>query len=281
MISGEFLDQLGRFSLIVHKKVTSRFTGSRESVTIGHGLTFEDHRQYAPGDDYRSIDWKVYGRTDKLHVRRFEEEKSLTIFIATDNSASMKYKKKWDYASMLSVGFAYIAMKGNEKFQFATFAERFKPFKPKRGRQHLARMIDHLNKLDVSGQSALLRHAMQINKMIGSRSMVILISDFLYDVEEIKPALVLLSKHDLKVIQLLDKDEVELPMTGEFKLQDAETGIQMKTYISNRSKTSYQHKVKDHADAIKKLCNQLGVAYVFAHTGEDIFDIFYRALNNG
>ena len=94
MISDDFLDQLNRFNLVVQKRVTSNYVGTRESVAMGHGLTFEDHQQYTPGDDYRRIDWKVYGRTDKLHVRRFEEERSLTVHILTDASASMKFKKK-------------------------------------------------------------------------------------------------------------------------------------------------------------------------------------------
>jgi len=109
--------------------------------------------------------------------------------------------------------------------------------------------------------------------------MIILIYDFLYDLEEIKSSLLRLSKHSLKVIQLLDQDEVDLPMLGEYKLSDVETGLQMKTYISNRFKSNYKKKMTDHAAAIKNLCNQIGVDYVFAHTGEDIFDIFYRALH--
>ena len=74
MITAEFLDQLARFNLVIQKRVTSNYIGTRNSISIGHGLTFEDHKQYAPGDDYRRIDWRVYGRTDKLHIRRYEEE---------------------------------------------------------------------------------------------------------------------------------------------------------------------------------------------------------------
>jgi len=279
MISGEFLDQLNRFSLIVNKRVTSHFVGSRESLTIGHGLTFEDHREYVPGDDFRSIDWRVYGRTDRLHVRRFEEEKSLTVFIATDASASMKYKKKWDYASMLSIGFAFLAVKDNEKFQFATYSERLQPFRSKRGRQHLALMIEHLNHLQPEGQGQFLKHAMRINKLVGSRSLVVLISDFLYDIEEVKAGLLLLSKHDVKVIQLFEKDEVDLPLLGEYRLKDAETGTQMKTFVSKRYRNNYIDRLKDHNHKIQKLCNQIGLEYIFCHTGEDIFDIFYRAVH--
>ncbi len=279
MITAEFLTELNRFNLVIAKRVTSRFVGSRMSIRSGQGLTFEDHRIYVPGDDYRAIDWKIYGRTDKLHVRRYEEEKSLTVFTVTDSSGSMQYKKKWDYAAMLSVGFAYLTMRDNEKFQFATFSESFLPFRAFRGRNHLGRMIDHLNDLNVGGKSSFLPHVMKLNKMIHSRSLVVVISDFLYDIEEIKSGLLQLSKHDVKIIQLLDQDEVEMPYVGEFKLKDTETGGMLKTFVSNRFKQNYKANLKEHCDAIKNLCDKTGIQYILCNTGEDIFDIFYRALN--
>ncbi|MBW3018262.1 DUF58 domain-containing protein, partial [Candidatus Woesearchaeota archaeon] len=206
-ITAEFLDQLDRFNLVIHKRVTSNYIGTRESIASGQGLVFEDHRLYAIGDDYRWIDWKVYGRTDKLHVRRFEEERSLTIHILLDKSGSMKFMDKWDYAAMLGVGFAYLTMKENEKFQFSTFSEEVENFRPKRGRQHLATMIHQLNAMKVSGVGDILKAARAVKKATFNRSMIIVISDFLYDLKEMETALALLSKNDLKIIQLFDKKE--------------------------------------------------------------------------
>ena len=116
-----FLSQLDRFSLVVHKRVTSNYTGPKRSIAFGRGLVFKEHRIYAPGDDIRSIDWKVFARTDHLYVKTYEEERNLTVHTIVDCSASMNFGKtitKFDYASMLGVGFAYLAMKENEKFQF-------------------------------------------------------------------------------------------------------------------------------------------------------------------
>ena len=125
MIDTSFLDQLGRFSLVVRKRVTSSYTGPRKSIASGRGMAFKDHRIYAPGDDFRLIDWKVFARTDDLYIKNYEEERNLTVHVIVDHSASMNFGKtlsKFDYASMLGVGFAYLAMKENEKFQFSTFS---------------------------------------------------------------------------------------------------------------------------------------------------------------
>jgi len=113
MISTEFLDQLTKFHLIVSKRVTSQYAGPRKSIAMGKGIIFKDHRIYAPGDDFRAIDWKVYARTDDLYVKNYEEERNLAVHIIVDSSGSMDYGKprsKFDYASMLGVGFAYLAL---------------------------------------------------------------------------------------------------------------------------------------------------------------------------
>src|SRR3989344_3497360 len=127
VIDTSFLGQLDKFSLVVNKRVTSNYIGPRKSMALGRGLIFKEHRIYAPGDDIRSIDWRVYARTDDLYVKTYEEERNLTVHIIVDGSASMGFGKpasKFDYASMIGVGFAYLALRDNEKFQFSTFADQ-------------------------------------------------------------------------------------------------------------------------------------------------------------
>src|SRR3989344_1574166 len=136
MITTSFLDQLTRFNLVVNKRVTSNLVGSKKSLAGGHGMTFKDYRIYAQGDDIRMIDWKVYARTDNHFIKVKEEEKNLTVHILIDKSASMDFGKpvsKFDYASMIGVGFGYLAMRDNEKFQYSTFSDSLEVFQPRRG----------------------------------------------------------------------------------------------------------------------------------------------------
>lgn len=281
MIDIDFLDQLDRFHLVVSKRVTSNYAGPRRSIAMGRGLVFKDYRMYVPGDDTRLIDWKVYARTDNLYVKNYEEERNLTVHIIMDASASMGFGKpisKFDYTSMIGVGFAYLAMKENERFQFSTFSEKLDVFQPKRGMSQLANMVQHLNNLKTQGHSQIHESIRQYKKLVGSRALLILISDFLIDINEIREALYMLGDHEIKVIQVLDKVEKDLRLQGDFKLEDSETKERLRTYISPRLRTVYQRMLDDHAAKIQETCNRLGINFFQITTDTPIFDAFYRIL---
>ena len=281
MIDSSFLDQLGRFSLVVNKRVTSTLTGPRKSIMGGHGSTFKDYRIYAPGDDIRMIDWKVFARTDNYFIKVQEEEKNLVVHSLIDKSSSMDFGKpitKFDYASMIGLGFAYLAMRENEKFQFATFADTLDIFQPKRGMAHLGSMIQHLGSLKPKGNSKFLDNIKQYKKVIGSKSMVIIASDFLVNIEEIREAMYTLGNHEIRVIQVLDRTEKELSFEGDMKLTDSETNSMLRTFISPRMRMEYQQKLDDHCAKIEDLCGKLGIRYHLAITDVPIFETFYRVL---
>ena len=281
MINTDFLDQLNRFHLVVKKRVTSNYIGLRKSVSAGRGLTFKDHRLYAPGDDIRLIDWKVFARTDDLHIKTFEEERNLTAHIIMDSSASMGFGKpisKFDYASMLGVGFAYLAMRENEKFQFSTFSEGLEVFQSRRGMSQLASMVFHLNNTKTHGLSKILNAMVQYKKLVGSRSLLVLISDFLVDIDEAIEALYNLGDNEIKVVQVLDPIEKDLKYSGDFKLIDSETNSVLRTYISPRLRVEYQQMLDEHSAKIEETCNKLGIHFFQITTDTPIFDAFYRVL---
>jgi len=281
MIDPSFLDSLDKFSLIINKRVTSIYSGQKKSISAGKGITFRDHRMYSFGDDFKSIDWKVFARTDNLYIKNFEEEKNLNVHILVDYSASMNFGKpltKFDYASMIGVGFAYLAMKDNEKFQFATFSDELNLFQARRGMHQLASMITHLNTLKVNGKTDLFATLSSYKKMIGTRSLIIIISDLLYDPEQIKNSLLMLGKHDVKLIQVLDRQEKDIKLTGDYKLKDAESGDEIKTYISPRLVQNYNTMMEDHVSNIKEVCNQLNVSFYQIVSDKPIFDTFYEII---
>jgi|TARA_Y100000310_G_scaffold93932_1_gene91579 uncharacterized protein (DUF58 family) len=281
MINTDFLDQLDRFHLVVKKRVTSNYVGPRKSIATGRGLTFKDHRIYSPGEDIRLIDWKVFARTDDLYIKTFEEERNLTAHIIMDSSASMGFGKpisKFDYAAMIGVGFGYLAMRNNEKFQFSTFGEGLDVFQPRRGMSQLASMVFHLNGIKTKGHSKLLDAMMQYKKVIGSRSLLVLVSDFLMDIKEVTEALYTLGDHEIKVIQVLDPIEKELKYSGDFKLIDSETQNKLRTYISPRLRVDYQQTLDEHSAKIEETCNKLGIHFFQITTDTPVFDAFYRVL---
>jgi len=156
MIESDFLKHLDRMSLLISKRISSNFVGERQSLSTGRGTMFKDHGMYTPGDDFRAIDWKVYGRTDKLHIRRYEEDKALVSHIILDSSSSMNYGsgkvKKFDYASMVGLAFAYMSMKKNEKFVLSTFSENLDLIIPRKGKRHFVSVIDYLKEKEAKGK---------------------------------------------------------------------------------------------------------------------------------
>ena len=281
MIKTDFLEQLDRFHLVVKKRVTSNYVGPRRSIATGRGLTFKEHRMYVPGDDIRLIDWKVFARTDDLHIKTFEEERNLVAHLIMDSSASMGFGSpvtKFDYAAMLGVGFGYLAMRENEKFQFSTFNEKIDVFQPRKGMSQLASMVFHLNSTKTEGTSKLLDSMMQYRKLIGSRAFLVLMSDFLVDINEVTETLYTLGDQEVKIIQVLDPVEKDLRYSGDFKLIDSETKGILRTYISPRLRVQYQQMLDNHAARIEETCNKLGYHFYQITTDTPVFDAFYRVL---
>jgi uncharacterized protein (DUF58 family) len=281
MLKIDFIRQLDKFSLILRKKVTSNYTGERRSTMTGQGLLFKDHTQYTMGDDFRKIDWRVFARTDKFYIKRYEEEKNLTIHIIVDYSASMNFGKpvsKIEYASMLGVGFAYMAVKDNEKFVLSTFSDQLDVFLPKKGMKQLATLVDYLNNREATGVTKFENALSKYKNKINSKSMIVIISDFLYDLDEIRNSISRFKGHEVILIQVLDKDERDLSFEGEFKLQDLETKDVMKTFISPALRKSYLHQLTGHNAKIKKICDERNAKFFEANTEKPIFDTFFEVL---
>ncbi|MBS3119997.1 DUF58 domain-containing protein [Candidatus Woesearchaeota archaeon] len=281
-ITTDYLTTLDRFRLIVKKRVTSHFAGSRPSTVLGRGTTIKDHRQYAPGDDFRLIDWKIFAKTDNLYIKQFEEDKDLTTHIIVDASASMDFGSpitKFEFASMIGIGFAHLAVRDNDKFQFATFSNSVDVFQSSRAPSHLLKMVDHLNSLKVRGNTKFGDAVLKYKRVIGSKALVILLSDFLYDAPQIEAGLNRLAGNEIRVIQVLDSTEVDLPVLGEVNLHDAETSTEMKTFVSQRMKQQYLYRMQQHNSHIEEICNRLNAKYNRVTTDMPIFDAFWNALN--
>ena len=280
MITADFLGQLDKFHLILNKRVNSKYFGSKASVHQGRGSQLSDHRIYSEGDDFRLIDWKIYARTDHLYIKRFEEERNMTVHVLIDDSASMNYgkPKKFEYAAMLGVGFAYLALKDHERFQFATFSDKLDIFQPRKSLQHVAVMINHLNKVKVEGRSGFVEPMTKYKKLLGTKSLIIVISDFLFKLDELKQGLLRLGKHNIKVVQILDASEKELKISGNVKLHDVETKKNMKTYISQRTIAQYESQLENHIAKLNKICLDLKADFFSTTTTTPIFDMFYKIL---
>jgi len=280
MIDTSFFKELDRFSFMVRKRVSTAYSGSRRSILKGRGMEPVSYREYTQGDDFKTIDWKVYGRTEKLYVKEFEEEKSLTTHILLDISKSMDFRKKFEYAAMLALGFAYLVTKDNEKFAIATFGEEINITKPKRGRRYLSQTIDLLNTAELFGKTRFDYCMEKYASVIKSRSLVIIVSDFMAEIDAIRNAVFRLGNNELVLIQVLDPLEKSLDLGGEARLIDLETDTKMDIYTSPRLRTEYQKKLNDHNAKIKETCLTVGADFHTVTTDKPVFDAIFEVVSS-
>ncbi len=282
MIEQDFLKHLDRMSLLVNKRVSSNYFGERPSMKTGKGSLFKDHGMYTEGDDFRDIDWNVYARTDKLHIRRYEEDKSLAVHVIVDSSNSMNYgsrdMKKFDYASMMGLAFAYMAMKKNEKFVLSTFADSIDTFLPRRGRRQFVRVIDYLKLKQAKGKTFFEESLLAYLKKIESRSMIVIVSDFFYDLTEIERSLGRFKNAEIVLIQVLDPVEIDLKLKGDVKLKDMESSSVIRTFVDKNMKRHYMKKKEEHNARLQWIANALGARFHSFSTDTPIFDSLYEAL---
>lgn len=283
-INVDFFRQLDRFTFMVRKRVSTAYAGSRRSFKSGKGLDTIGYREYNQGDEIKSVDWKAYARTEKLYVRQFEEDKSLTTHILLDSSKSMDYSadgapSKFEYATMLAAGFAYLVTKDNDKFAISTFSEDVDSTRPRRGRKHLLKTIERLEAAKIGGKTAINECIIQYEREIHSRSLVIIISDFLQDKKDIESAIYRFADHDLILVQILDKTESSLVIHGHSRLVDLESGLKLDTYISEDLKTEYQKKLATHINHIRDTCSKVGAEFYAFTTDTPVFDAFFYTIS--
>ena len=280
MISPDFLRNLDRFNLIISKRINSKYFGSRASDQQGRGSQLSDHRIYSQGDDFKLINWNIYAKTENLYIKRFDEERNLTVHVIIDQSASMNYgdPKKFEYASMLGVGFAYLSLKQNEKFRFATFSKDINVFQSKKTLHHVGTMIDYLENLELKGGSNFTKSMTNYKPSIRTKSLIIIISDFLFDPKVLEEGLLRLGNQEIKVIQLLDETEKNINISGNVKLKDIETEETMNTYISQRLISEYESSLQKHVSELRKVCLRMKADFYSINTKEPIFDSFYKML---
>ncbi|MCB9524847.1 MAG: DUF58 domain-containing protein [Myxococcales bacterium] len=228
-LSRELLAEIRRIEIVTRRLVNQQMAGQYHSVFKGRGMSFDEVRAYAPGDDPRAIDWNVTARTGDPHVKTFVEERELTVLIAVDMSGSMAFGTAGDekrrVAARLAAMMAFSAIKNGDRVGLVAFTdtvERYVP--PKKGRKHVLRIIDEILAFDPVGAGTNLREALEfIGRVAKRKAVVFLISDFLDDGYE-RALHVTARRHDLIPMTVVDPAEEALPDLGLLVLEDAETG---------------------------------------------------------
>ena len=239
----EILKKIRRLELKTRGLVAATFSGQYRSVFKGRGMNFEDVRQYQPGDEVRSIDWNVTAKFGEVHgdayVKKFTEERELTVMLVVDVSASGEFGSvelsKRELAAEVACLFAFSAIRNNDKVGLILFSDHVELFiAPKKGRVHTLRLIREILYFEPKGRGTDPGGALDyLNRVLHRRSVVFLISDFQAP-DFSKQLSVTGRRHDLIAIPIVDPREEELPDVGRVTLEDAETGEQIEINTSDR-----------------------------------------------
>jgi uncharacterized protein (DUF58 family) len=236
----EILKKIRRIELRTRRLVNSMFAGQYHSVFKGRGMNFEEVREYAPGDEIRSIDWNVTARMNAPYIKKYTEERELTVMLLVDVSASgifgsVQLSKRELAAEVASI-LAFSAINNNDKVGLILFTDRIELFiPPKKGRLHTLRLIREMLYFEPEGRGTDLAGALDyLNLVVSRRSVVFMISDFLAP-DFTKSLTVSSKRHDLVAMPVIDKGESELPNVGIITLEDAETGAQIDVNTSSKA----------------------------------------------
>jgi uncharacterized protein (DUF58 family) len=206
----------------------------------------------------------------------------MTVHILIDSSASMDFgsgkNTKFEYAAEIGLGFGYMAYRNNERFNVNTFTDKTTKVRSGKGRNQLMDLFTFLSSHKVGGKSDFLASMDEYKKRITSRSMIVIISDFLYDLDEVREVLSRYRKSEVFIVQVLDIEERDLVISGDIILEDAETEAKMRTFVSHRMKQNYQHKLEHHIMQLKGVCEENDASFISVSTNTPVFEAFYHML---
>lgn len=271
MIPKEVIKKVRKIQITTSRKVTNVFAGQYQSVFKGVGMEFDEVREYTPGDEIRSIDWNVTARMGHPFVKKFVEERELTIMILLDVSASCMFgtrsRAKSELAAEICSCIAFSAIKNNDKVGMITFTDRVENFiPPRKGMRHVLRVIREALYNKPEGHGTDINNVLErLNHVARRRAVTFIISDFLSG--DFKKILAVTNKrHDVIAITVTDPAEENLPNAGIVDLHDAETG----EIFSVDTSSSYLRKIYNEK-AIKRLENR---KKLFRSVNVDGIDIY-------
>ncbi|MFA5388155.1 MAG: DUF58 domain-containing protein [Candidatus Omnitrophota bacterium] len=265
MIPKEILKKVRQIEIMTGRLVNDVFAGEYESVFKGRGMEFHEVREYVPGDDIRSIDWNVTARTGHPYVKKFVEERELTVIIMADISGSggfgTRNKMKTELMAEIGAVLSLSAIKNNDKIGLLLFTDKVEKFiPPQKGRPHVLRVIRELLYYKPGSRKTSINSALEyLGRVLNKRSVVFLISDFMDSGYE-KLLRIINKRHDITAISISDPAEKILPDIGLVEFEDAETGEILFVDTGDSSLKKEFAKKKDFSvDARNKAFRSIGI----------------------
>ncbi|MGD1017951.1 MAG: DUF58 domain-containing protein [Verrucomicrobiia bacterium] len=278
MIPREIFKKVRQIEIRTNREVTDVLGGQYHSVFKGRGMEFEEVREYLPGDEVRSIDWNVTARFGHPFIKKFREERELTVMLVVDVSASGQFgsvrQTKNELAAELAAVLAFSAIRNNDKVGLIMFTDQVEKFvPPKKGRRHVLRVVREILAFQPRGRGTDLQRALDyLSRVQPRRAVTFVVSDFqVTDEESVRKKLRVASKrHDVIALSLRDPREEELPAVGLVELLDAETGERALVDTFNRTvRDEFAAKARLRLEALRRLLRSANVDQVEIRSDAD------------
>ena len=281
-VSPEVLRQVKLLELQTRGLVNSLFTGEYRSVFKGQGMEFAEVREYQAGDEVRSIDWNVTARMGRPFVKRYIEERELTVMLAVDLSGSERFgtrgRFKSELASELAAVLAMSAIRNNDRVGAVLFTDRIEHVvPPRKGRRHALRLMRDLLVFEPKGSRTDLPAALEFTgKMLSHKSIIFVVSDF--QAEEIEHTLKLLAqRHDVVAVTVDDPSEQSLPDIGLARFVDPETGRTLDVDTSDPEvRAQFAASVEEELVSRRRLLRRLAIDEIPVHTDGSVVEPLIR-----
>ena len=293
LLTPELLRRLEQFQLLAARRAKSSAKGERRSKARGQSVEFADHRNYTHGDDFRYLDWNLYGRLDRLFVKLYEEERELPVRIFLDASESMTFGQppKFDFARQIAAAIGYVALCGFDRVSVIPFPDI--PADANRGSEQASRgalrsvrgkkssmqFFRNINALTASGAAdfnqALRRGALEAKQA----GVAIVLSDF-FDPAGYEPGLTALIGRGFQVnaVQILAPEELNPTTYGDLRLVDSETGgLQEVTFGKFRLK-AYQQTVQNYIQRLREFCQPRGISFFSVGSDTSLEQLLLKQL---
>jgi uncharacterized protein (DUF58 family) len=280
-LDSKTLDRIKRLDVRARLVVEGFITGQHRSPYHGFAVEFATHREYAPGDDIRHIDWKVWSKTDRLYIKEYEEETNLKCTILLDCSKSMRYGginpgdggwSKFDYAATGAASLAYLLQQQQDAVGLVTFNTKVQKNLPASSHpNHLKLMLHELQETQADDKTDVAQVFPELARQIRRRGMVVLFSDLFLDIPTLAESLkqFRLRRHEVIVFHVMHDDELTFPFQDNTLFRGLESPVQLHTE-PRALKRAYLEAVEKFQDEVRKTCATTGVDYVLMNTKEPL-----------
>ena len=263
--SSEFLAQLERLSLLSRRVFRGHVKGERRSPRRGHSVEFADYRAYGVGDDLRYVDWNIYARTDRLHVKLFVDEEDLCLHLLVDGSASMGFgePRKLDHAVRVAAALGFVGLVNLERVGVAVLRGRVaEGWPPARGRNQVPGLLGFLAGVRAAGGTGLDAALMDYAMRAREPGLAVVISDLL-DPGGWETGVRALLKHrfDVHLVHVLAPEEMSPDLAGDLRLIDGETGEVRDLSVDGDALRGYRERLRQFLERVEGFCRGQEIGY--------------------